>query len=76
MLCCLNCFDVLTYAAETDLSKIIKDKSIVYTEDHVRSWMFQLLDGTRYLHENWVCPHLVAVFLMHYRSMVWFLLMV
>jgi len=43
---------------ETDLDKIIKDKEIVLSAPHIKSWMFMALSGVDFCHKNW-CLHRV-----------------
>lgn len=39
---------------ETDLSKLIKDNSVILKEEHIKNIMIQLLEGVTYLHQNFI----------------------
>jgi len=38
----------------TDIEALIKNKNVVLTESHVKCIMHQVLEGIKYLHDNWV----------------------
>ncbi|KAJ1506977.1 TFIIH complex serine/threonine-protein kinase subunit kin28 [Coelomomyces lativittatus] len=44
---------VLEYL-DSDLEKIIKDKSIVFQNSDIKSWMLMLMRGLAWCHKNWV----------------------
>lgn len=48
---------VLEYL-NTDLEAIIKDRSLVFRANDIKSWMFMLCRGIEYCHRHW-CLHRV-----------------
>lgn len=46
-----NVYIVFEYM-EYDLTGIIESREIRFTQDHIKSWTFQLLTGVHYMHKN------------------------
>lgn len=37
-----------------DLEKIIKDKTLIFEQSHIKSWMLMMMRGLAWIHKNWI----------------------
>jgi cyclin-dependent kinase 7 len=61
----MNLHLVLEYL-DTDLEKVIKDKTLTFQQGDIKSWMLMMMRGIAWCHKNWVL-HRVHKFLVAHR---------